>query len=501
MLLPRSVSRDSLRSRESSPYSSPRGARSSTSAGTGNSSPTMCVPSNIEAKDVVRPARSKTNKYERAEVALHNRKGDTWVIINNNVYDVTDFVESHPGGELLILDVAGRDVTDPFTVNHPTEVAQKYLPMMQIGVVADPEEPPEEVKRFRALHKKFVDEGWFETNYFYFARKVTWYLSCLAAGIYCVLQGRIWLGAVCIGVFFQQVAFFGHDLGHNAVTHNRSLDWIIGLIFGPLLSGVSIGWWKATHNVHHLVTNSVEYDPDIQHLPVFAVGKEYFEDIYSYYHERVFQFSDDPISQFFVKRQHYFYVPIMLLARFNLYIQGILLNANFKEAKKRGIFHPMRDLMAMGIFWCWFGTLVAQIPGFWNKIGFLLLSHGIGGLLHVQITISHFCMPVISKTVGETFDGCENFVKHQLDTSLDVSCPRWMDWFHGGLQFQAVHHCYPRMPRHRLRSASYLVKDIYYDKVNGCEYREAPFWECLDRTLGCLKLTATDLATFLNAQG
>ena len=29
------------------------------------------------------------------------------------------------------------------------------------------------------------------------------------------------LGAMFMGAFWQQFAFVGHDLGHNAVTHNR----------------------------------------------------------------------------------------------------------------------------------------------------------------------------------------------------------------------------------------------------------------------------------------
>ena len=37
---------------------------------------------------------------------------------------------------------------------------------------------------------------------------------------------------------------------------------------------------------------------------------------------------------------------------------------------------------------------------------------------------------------------------------MDWSCPPWMDWFHGGLQFQIEHHIFPRAPRHRLRAIS-----------------------------------------------
>ena len=43
------------------------------------------------------------------------------------------------------------------------------------------------------------------------------------------------------------------------------------------------------------------------------------------------------------------------------------------------------------------------------------------------------------------------FFETQIATTLDVDCPKWLDWFHGGLQFQTAHHLFPRMPRHNLR--------------------------------------------------
>lgn len=47
--------------------------------------------------------------------------------------------------------------------------------------------------------------------------------------------------------------------------------------------------------------------------------------------------------------------------------------------------------------------------------------------LHVQITISHFGMPT-NDVQGE------GFAEKALRTTMDVECPTWMDWFHGGLQ-------------------------------------------------------------------
>lgn len=46
----------------------------------------------------------------------------------------------------------------------------------------------------------------------------------------------------------------------------------------------------------------------------------------------------------------------------------------------------------------------------------------------------------------------------QVATTLNIDCPTWLDWFHGGLQFQVEHHLWPRLPRHNLRRARDLVQ-------------------------------------------
>ncbi|KAI1780391.1 inositolphosphorylceramide-B C-26 hydroxylase [Hypoxylon cercidicola] len=48
----------------------------------------------------------------QAEVESHNTKKSCYVTIGTNVYDITDFLESHPGGPELILEYAGKDVTE-----------------------------------------------------------------------------------------------------------------------------------------------------------------------------------------------------------------------------------------------------------------------------------------------------------------------------------------------------------------------------------------------------
>lgn len=49
--------------------------------------------------------------------------------------------------------------------------------------------------------------------------------------------------------------FTAHDAGHRGITHNFVVDSLIGIFIGNFCSGLSIGWWKSSHNVHHFVTN------------------------------------------------------------------------------------------------------------------------------------------------------------------------------------------------------------------------------------------------------
>ncbi|KAI4114335.1 MAG: hypothetical protein LQ345_004862 [Seirophora villosa] len=57
------------------------------------------------------PSQTLPN-YTTTEVAAKNSRDSCWVTIGSKVYDVTDFVETHPGGEDWILSYAGKDVGD-----------------------------------------------------------------------------------------------------------------------------------------------------------------------------------------------------------------------------------------------------------------------------------------------------------------------------------------------------------------------------------------------------
>jgi hypothetical protein len=79
-------------------------------------------------------ARGGTTFYTAEQVEQHNKTNDVWLIVRDAVYDVTKFVDRHPGGDLILLQ-KGRDVTSMFESLHPDE-AQKTLEKYKIGSVA-----------------------------------------------------------------------------------------------------------------------------------------------------------------------------------------------------------------------------------------------------------------------------------------------------------------------------------------------------------------------------
>ncbi|RAQ48138.1 L-lactate dehydrogenase [Aspergillus flavus] len=66
-------------------------------------------------------------RLTRAEVEGHNSKASCWVAIHGSVYDVTDFVDSHPGGPNVILRCAGKDATEDFDSVHEQEILTQSL--------------------------------------------------------------------------------------------------------------------------------------------------------------------------------------------------------------------------------------------------------------------------------------------------------------------------------------------------------------------------------------
>ncbi|KAH9444464.1 hypothetical protein Pst134EB_024729 [Puccinia striiformis f. sp. tritici] len=290
---------------------------------------------------------------------------------------------------------------------------------------------------------------------------------------------RCFISAVFLGLWWHQITFVAHDAGHSGITGDWLKDRLIGILIGNFLGGISIGWWCDNHDVHHLVTNHPEHDPDIQHLPFFAISTKFFQSLRSTYYKHQMRFNW--FAKISVKYQHRFYYIIMMFGRFNLFFNSCLYLATRKKQKMRNL-----EIGGIMFFWLYFGTILALLPSNPIRVMFVFVSFAVTSPLHVQIVLSHFAQSTADLGLNESF------AHRQIRTTMDVSCPPWLDFLHGGLHMQVTHHLFPRLPRHRLRLASEKFVQPWC-RQEGLPYTSMGFVKGNSKVLGTLGEVAKQL--------
>ncbi|KAL2897934.1 Delta(8)-fatty-acid desaturase 2 [Bienertia sinuspersici] len=67
------------------------------------------------------------------------------------------------------------------------------------------------------------------------------------------------------------------------------------VLTGNCLTGISMAWWKRTHNAHQIACNTLDGDLDLQHILVFAISLKLFNNMTSCFYGRKTTF--DPITR------------------------------------------------------------------------------------------------------------------------------------------------------------------------------------------------------------
>ncbi|KAK0572264.1 hypothetical protein LWI29_028843 [Acer saccharum] len=101
-------------------------------------------------------------KYITTEkLQKHNKREDLWISIQGKVYNVTDWANEHPGGDIPLMNLASQDVTDAFLVYHPG-TAWKYLDKFFTGYHLEDFHVTEVSRDYRILANEFAKQGLFE---------------------------------------------------------------------------------------------------------------------------------------------------------------------------------------------------------------------------------------------------------------------------------------------------------------------------------------------------
>ncbi|KAI9227859.1 MAG: delta-6 fatty acid desaturase [Piptocephalis tieghemiana] len=475
------------------------------------------------------------NQYTAADVRELIEQGRKVIMFRGQVLDISRWIPYHPGGEEALIHGIGRDVTNEILALHPREVIQVQMARFAIGKyispelscepllptpkthlpVSPPNSPPtpsghkmlqqqrqhawseqdklgeKTIKEhqglsasYEALYAEVERLGYLDMPYKGYQtdliRIPILFLTALALLFLAPtsILAQI-VSACCMGMAWQQASFIAHDMGHCAFSLNRRWDYFLGIILGNFFGGVSIGWWKHNHNVHHIITNHPYDDPDIHHMPFFAVSTHLLGGFYSSYYQRFFAWSK--AASFFVSLQHYLYYFVLSLARFNLYVRSWS-HLLFRSTDPLYLL----ELLGLVTFSTWYTLLLTYtLPSRAAMLGYLYLSHAVSGIIHVQITMSHFGMST------ELLGPHESFPGKILRTTMDFDCPTYVDWFHGGLQYQVAHHFFPRAPRHTLRELTGLIS--VWAKEHGLTYTHFGWVEGNGFVLGQMRSIANQV--------
>lgn len=81
---------------------------------------------------------SAVKAYTMAQIATHGTSASCWTAINGSVYDLTSFINQHPGGPDRILSICGIDGSDAFNARHGgNSRPEQVLATMKIGIIAN----------------------------------------------------------------------------------------------------------------------------------------------------------------------------------------------------------------------------------------------------------------------------------------------------------------------------------------------------------------------------
>ena len=429
---------------------------------------------------------SEVRRITLAEVAKHRTPDDCWMHLKGKVYDVSNW-HDHPGGAVIFTH-GGDDFTDIFAAFHPPS-AHKHLQQFYVGELDDsvvPQRPNHNgfsvqrqkdfEKGYRDLRAKMLAAGLFKSSKLYYLYKVLSTLAIAAVSVYCATKfTESWfmtiLGAVIMGLFWQQCGWLAHDFLHHQVFQNRVYGDLMGIFIGNVLQGFSVGWWKAKHNKHHAVPNllqSVEGandgDPDVDTAPIIFWSLKMAESA-----------KNSKLGLFMVKWQAVIYFPVLLLARLAWAQQsfsnvfGVMDMQSNMGVSKNSVGNdkmrlPFLEKAGLVVHYSALLFIMSYLPLAQAITFFLVAQTSCGLFLALVFGLGHNGMAVYQA------DERPDFWKLQVSTTRNITSTPFVDFFCGGLQYQVDHHLFPSLPRHNLRKAHELVES--FCKAQGVTYHE-----------------------------
>lgn len=316
-------------------------------------------------------------------------------------------------------------------------------------------------------------------NYKIYVKSIVFILiSAISYAMILFFAFPLWLliiFCILLGISFAGIGFnIMHDGAHGSYSNKNWLNEMVG--YSLNLMGGNVFIWKNKHNFnHHNYTNIEGMDDDIDVRPWIRTNLNQPKHWYHRY-------------------QHIYALALYGLTYFNWVFIG-----DFKKYFSKKIANVELDKMNLKehlIFWiskAIFFILFLVIPmvkiGFWQAIvGYSIMSFVCGIILGVIFQLAHLMEEAEFPTPSKDSNKIEkNWVLHQIATTVNFATKnRILFWFTGGLNFQVVHHIFPKISHIHYPEINKLVRETC-SKFN-IKYTEyASFWSALHSHISHLK--------------
>ena len=407
----------------------------------------------------------------REEIA--ERRHDLF-IISDRVYDAAKFRWVHPGGAVFVSMFGGRDATLAFQSYHARPFPHASMTdrgfcvgTLDGSAVAVAEDAAHH--ELAALVKPVLAK---RGGAFAPTAQLTKMVLLVVAAIALELRehfiARTWVGSFLLGLIFAWIGLnVQHDANHGSASRRPWVNMLLGLS-QDWIGGSSLMWMQEHVVLHHLHTNDVEMDPDVQGGPVLRLNPD----------ETPHAWHALQHLYIFALEMGFGVIPV-----FGAFLE-LLVWRHRGEAKFK---------ISRLAIWPWGFVGVALHLGFyarflvlpfvagasvndpvWATAGkvALLLSVG-GGYLAFFFFLSHnFEGANFVDGAQEVTGACEypvgsSFVHQQVASSCNVGGAT-LAIFNGGLNYQIEHHLFPRIAHSHYPHIAPVVKAF-------CERKGIPY--------------------------
>ncbi|MCU1655461.1 MAG: delta fatty acid desaturase [Pseudonocardiales bacterium] len=257
------------------------------------------------------------------------------------------------------------------------------------------------------------------------------------------LVGNSWyqmIIAAVMGLVFTQVAFLGHDGGHQQVYRSKRANDALGIAAGDLLIGLSYGWWLDKHNRHHSHPNHEGQDPDIgSGVLAFTTNQVAMR--------------TGGFGRLITRYQAWLFFPLLTMEGLSLHVASV---RSLLTGKSRRYRRTELALFTIHVLAYLGAVLWVLSPA--KAVAFICIHQAIFGLyMGCSFAPNHKGMPTFP--AGRDID----YLRRQVLTSRNVQGGWLVDFVLGGLNYQVEHHLFPNMPRPSLRKAQRIVRAYCHD--------------------------------------